>query len=85
MSETKNNSQRLRTERHKLAHPESEARRKAKQDQKDAILRFHVRRHKLCGIKIPNNVDQESDAFKRAVKAYNAELASPVEVEEVAK
>lgn len=76
----KNMSQQERTEKHRNSHPEDESRRKARQRQKERLLRFHIARNHLYGYGIPESVDQNSDVFKRVREQYLAECVEPVEV-----
>lgn len=73
-------SQEEYTKRHKQKHPESESRRKARQRQKESVLRMHIKRNHLYGYGFPPALDCTSAAFRRVKREYLEQLAEPVEV-----
>lgn len=74
-------SQRERTAKHREEHPESEAMRKERQRRKEELCLIHIKRFVLSDIEIPDDIDQSSGAFKRALARYEEIRAQKVEVE----
>ena len=75
-----NMSQRERQQRHKVAHPQDESRRKEKQRQSESVMLFHIKRNHLYGYGLPDSIDCTSEAFKRVRDEYLARAEESVEV-----
>ena len=60
--------------------PDAEARQKARERQRDSVMRFHIVRNHVSGIPIPDSVDSNSSAFKRVLREYNEQCEQKVEV-----
>lgn len=74
------NAENERKHRFRESNPDYEARQKRKERQKDALLRFHIKRNHLYGYGLPASLDANSDAFQRVKAEYLAELEESTEV-----
>lgn len=74
------NAENERKHRFRENNPAAEAKQKAKERQKESLLRFHIKRNHLYGYGFPPAIDQNSKVFARVKKEYESTLSQSVEV-----